>query len=148
TYGNGYESASRNASASSASPASTATASPYSAQVDGRPRRSASLSSAGRSSWTSENAWTSSSAAAAGNARSASVPAASAVARQMTPRTRFPPPSEDRTDSAWPPSSGVSARSARYSSTSERSSSGLNIVLRLALRALQLLFDCLAQLRE
>src|SRR5690349_19543182 len=100
------------------------TASPYCFQVDGWPRRSSSSSSAGRSSWTSENVCTSSSAAAAGSAVSASPPAASAVARQITGRTRLPPTSiEYRTDSACPPSSGGSASSPRYDSTSARRSS-------------------------
>src|SRR5207245_2754748 len=52
-------------------------------------------------------------------------PAASAVARQITPRTRFPPTSAYRTDSACAPSSGVSARSVTYDSISSRCSSGL-----------------------
>src|SRR5438105_5101182 len=123
--GEPYDSASRNASASSASPARIAVASSYFAHVLGRPRRSSSSSSAGRSSWTSENACTSSSDAAAGRAASGSVPAASAVARQITARTRLPPSSAYRTASSSAPSSGVSARSWTYSSASARSSSGL-----------------------
>ena len=89
----GSSSTSRNASTSRASPASSATPSPNAMCALGRPRRSSSSSSAGRSSWTSENAWTSSSAPAAGSAASGSAPAASAVARQMTARIRLPPSS-------------------------------------------------------
>src|SRR6476469_8629598 len=148
TCGHGYESASRNASASKASPARTATASPYWAQTDGRPRRSASLSRDGRSSWTSENACTSSSDAAAGSPASASPPAASTVARQITARTRLPPSSAYRTASACPWSSGVRARSPRYPSASARSRSGLCTGIRLALGLLELLFDRLAELGE
>src|SRR5256885_13157082 len=148
TCGTWYESASRKASASSASPARTATASPCCAHTEGRPRRSASLSSAGRSSWTSENAWTSSSAAAAGSPASASTPAASTVARLMTARTRLPPTSAYRTDSACPCNSGVNANSSRYSSTRTRSCSVLRIGLGNPLRFLELLFDRLAQLRQ
>ena len=61
------------------------------AQTDGAPRRSASSSSAGRSSWTSENECTSSTAAAAGSRFSTGAPTASPVARQSTGRTRLPP---------------------------------------------------------
>ena len=64
--------------------------SPKATCVLGRPRRSASSSRAGRSSWTSEKVCTSSTAAAAGSARSTAPPAASATARQSTGRIRFP----------------------------------------------------------
>ena len=65
-----------------------------------------SLSSAGRSSWTSENECTSSTAAAAGRRCSARAPTASPVARQSTGRTRLPP-SAWRIGSSSVPSSGV-----------------------------------------
>src|SRR5919108_675427 len=58
------------------------------------------------------------------------------------------PTSAYRAASTWPCSSGVSARSPRYPSTSARSSSGLRIVRRLSLRPLQLFLDRLAQLGE
>src|SRR5436190_18866199 len=66
TSGVEYEQASRKASASSASPASTALPSPYAAQTLGLPRRSSSPPRDGRSSWTSEKLCTSSSASAEG----------------------------------------------------------------------------------
>ena len=89
----GYESASRNACASSASPARIAVASPNRTCEVARPRRRSSSSSAGRSSWTSEKVCTSSSAAAAGSSSAGSRPTASPVARQSTGRIRLPPPS-------------------------------------------------------
>ena len=87
----GYPAASRNASASRASPASTALPSPYSAHTLGLPRRSLSLSSEGRSSWTSEKLCTSSSASAAGITCSGGVSSASPTASEITGRMRFPP---------------------------------------------------------
>ncbi len=57
----------------------------------GCPRRSSSSSSAGRSSCTSENVCTSSSAHAGRERVPRLAPAASAVARQITGRTRLPP---------------------------------------------------------
>src|SRR5205807_3581357 len=87
----------------------------------------------------------------AGRACSGSAPAACAVARQITGRTRLPPPaSAYRTDSAWPWSSGVSASSSRYDSISLRSSSGprIGLGLRLPLRLLQLLLDRATELGE
>src|SRR4029453_10826219 len=72
----------------------------------------------------------------------------STVARQMTPRTRLPPVRAYRTDSAWPCSSGVSARSPRYSSTSARSCSGFRTPPPPHLPALHPPLVCLAQLRE
>src|SRR6476469_3651144 len=145
-----YEVASLNASASKASPARIPTASPYFFHVEGCPRRSLSSSSAGRSSCTSEKVWTSSSAQPAGSAASGETPAASAVARQMTGRTRLPPTViEYRTDSAWPCSCGQSSSDSRESSTRTRSSSGLvGIRLGRALGALQLLLDRLRELGQ
>ena len=57
----------------------------------GLPRRSASSSSSGMSSWTSEKLCTSSIAAAAGRIRSGSAPTASPTASAITGRTRLPP---------------------------------------------------------
>src|SRR5712691_1167880 len=150
TAGVSYDVARRKASARSASPARMPTASPYCFHVDGCPRRSSSASSGGRSSWTRENVCTSSSAQPAGSATWGAAPAASAVARQITGRTRLPPTViEYRTDSAWPCSCGQSSSPSRQSSTRERSSSGLlGIRLRRPLGALQLLLDRLRELRQ
>src|SRR6478672_13256278 len=128
-----------------------AAASPYCAQTEGDPRRSRS--------WTSANEWTSSTAAAAGKRLSGRAPSASPVARQSTGRTRLPP-SPCRIGSASVLSSGVSASSSRYPSTSVRSSLGARGIgirlgaerrgLRLgrALGALQLRLDRLRQVGE
>src|SRR5262249_9543363 len=117
------------------------------------PRRSSSLSSAGRSSCTSENECTSSTAAAAGSTVSASAPTASPVASVSTGRMRLPP-SAWRIGAARVPSSGVSERSPRYVSTSSRTCSGAGtrrrgcLGLGGALRPLQLGLDLLRDLGE
>ena len=90
----------------------------------GRPRRISSLSSAGRSSWTSENEWTSSSAAAAGSTRCAGAP----PPRRWRGRSRDAPASRRPRSQAHGlrevAEPGTSWRPPRYSSTSTRSCSG------------------------
>src|SRR3954451_1657647 len=144
------------ASASSASPVSTAVPTPYCAHTDGAPRRSLSSSSPGRSSWTSENECTSSTAAAAGSRLSTRTPIASPVARQRTGRTRLPP-SAWRIGPASVPSSGARASSSRYASTCALSWSagrGIRVGRRCrfrlggALRALQLRLDLAREVGE
>src|SRR5207344_253906 len=147
TSSDSYVRASRRASASSASPASRATPSPNATCVLGRPRRSASSSSAGRSSWTSEKVWTSSSAAAAGSASSTRPPQASATARQSTGRTRLPPDSSEYLSAcSRPPSSRANRSEPRYASTVSRSSSAGRIGQ--GARSRQLTFDLARQLGE
>ena len=126
TCGVSYDVASRNASASSASPARIPVASPNCFHVEGCPRRSSSSSSAGRSSWTSENVCTSSSAQPAGSV----VPAARARSLGRGEADHRPDAlAADRDRVAHrlglPVQRGQSSSPSRYSSTSGRSSSGL-----------------------
>src|SRR5581483_1615310 len=109
-----------------ASPASTAVPTPYAAHTLGLPRRSASSSRPGRSSWTSEKLWTSSIASAAGITRSSGAPSACPVASEMTGRTRLPPISTSayRADSRCPCSSGHSSSASSSASTIAFSCSG------------------------
>src|SRR5687768_1393304 len=150
TAGVSYVSARRNASTRSASPARTATGSPNCAHVLGRPRRVSSSSSAGRSSWTSENECTSSTAHAAGSTSSGSAPIASPTARQSTGRIRLPPPSSAYRNASSRPAGPAGLSSASASSTSSRSSSTFRIRLGLgfALRPLDLRLDLSGDLRE
>src|SRR5512139_2631050 len=81
----------RNASVSNPSPARMAVASPYALWQVGFPRRKASSSIAGRSSWIREYVWTYSTAHANGSRSPSLPPTAFPAARRRTGRTRFPP---------------------------------------------------------
>src|SRR5262245_32263728 len=101
-----------------------AIASPKTTWQVGTPRRSASLSSAGRSSWMSEYVWIISRPHAGSSAGSHSPPAASAAARHRIGRRRLPPAKSECRTARWivagQASTGGTSRSSASSTAARR----------------------------